>query len=63
MFGRTVSIDGVEVFVSCTPTTPYSEIGLRAAKLFKIEEEHEAKCRALALAQARGAVSSQKEPS
>jgi len=53
MFGRTVNIGGKEVFVTCTPTTPYSEICLRAAKEFKIEEEHEAKMRALALARAR----------
>lgn len=55
MFGRTVTIEGSEVFVSCTPTTPYSEICLRAAKLFKQEEEHEAKLRALALGNARAA--------
>lgn len=48
MFGRTVSINGVEVFVTCTPTTPYSEICLRAAKQFKTEEEHEQRMKALA---------------
>lgn len=53
MFGRTVSINGTEVFVTCSPSTPYSEICLRAAKLFKTEEEHETKMRALALMQAR----------
>jgi hypothetical protein len=47
MFGRTVTIDGTEVFVSCLPTTPYSEICLRAAKLFKIEEEHDTKLQAI----------------
>jgi hypothetical protein len=47
MFGRTVSIGGVEVFVTCTPDTPYSEICLRAAKQFKAEEEHEQRMKAL----------------
>lgn len=53
MFGRTVSVAGTDVFVTCSTNTPYSEICLRAAKLFKIEEEKEAKARAEALALAR----------
>lgn len=39
MFGRTVSIDGVEVFVSCVPETPYSEVCRRAAEILAREEE------------------------
>lgn len=53
MFGRTVDIGGNAVFVSCSPSTPYSEICLRAAKIFKAKEEEEAKARAAALADAR----------
>ena len=41
MFGRTVSIDGVEVFVSCVPETPYSEVCRRAAEILAREEEAE----------------------
>lgn len=38
MFGRIVTIDGTEVFVSCLPTTPYSVICQRAAEMLAREE-------------------------
>lgn len=38
MFGRTVDIDGTEVFIFCTPDTPYSEILMRAAAILRKEE-------------------------
>lgn len=41
MFGRTVSIDGTEVFVPCLPSTPYSEVLMRAARQLKLEERIE----------------------
>jgi hypothetical protein len=53
MFGRMVEVDGQRIFITCSPTTPYSEICLRAAKHFKILEEQENKARATALADAR----------
>jgi hypothetical protein len=42
MFGRTVSIDGREIFVFCTPQTPYSEICRRAMWQLERDEEIEA---------------------
>ena len=42
MFGRIVTIDGTEVFVSCTPSTPYSEV-LRCAANQLEREENEAR--------------------
>lgn len=42
MFGRTVSIDGRDIFVFCTPQTPYSEICRRAAVQLEKDEEIEA---------------------
>lgn len=38
MFGRTVDIDGTEVFIFCTPDTPYSEVLMRAAAILRKEE-------------------------
>ena len=38
MFGRTVDIEGTEVFIICTPETPYSEILMRAAAILRKEE-------------------------
>lgn len=38
MFGRLVTFDGTEVFVSCVPSTPYSEVLLRAATILRREE-------------------------
>lgn len=38
MFGRLVKIGDRELFVPCTPYTPYSEILLRAAQMLKNEE-------------------------
>jgi hypothetical protein len=45
MFGRTVDIDGTEVFVFCTPETPYSEILQRAAEILRKEEREENRAR------------------
>lgn len=42
MFGRTVSIDGRDIFIFCTPATPYSEICRRAALQLARDEEIEA---------------------
>ncbi len=38
MFGRTVTIDGEEIFVSCCPDTPLSEVLRRAAEIQKRDE-------------------------
>lgn len=38
MFGRIVTIDGTEFFVTCSPDTPYSEILRRAAVMAEREE-------------------------
>lgn len=38
MFGRTVTIDGRSIFITCTPQTPLSEILRRAADQLSIEE-------------------------
>lgn len=38
MFGRTVTVDGKEYFVSCCPDTPYSEILTRAARMAERDE-------------------------
>jgi len=53
MFGRLVKIDGKEVFVFCTPQTPYSEICRHAAEILRLEEAEEKKARAEALGYAR----------
>jgi aerobic-type carbon monoxide dehydrogenase small subunit (CoxS/CutS family) len=39
MFGRTVTIDGHEVHVSCLPGTPLSEVLRRAAAIMEGREE------------------------
>lgn len=38
MFGRTVKIGNVEVFVPCCPDTPLSEVLVRAAQIQKRDE-------------------------
>jgi hypothetical protein len=38
MFGRTVTVDGKEYFVMCSPGTPLSEVLKRAAKMAEKEE-------------------------
>lgn len=38
MFGRTVTIEGRKIFVTCTPRTPLSEVLRRAADQLKREE-------------------------
>lgn len=38
MFGRTIIIDGKEVFVFCSPSDPYSEVLRRAANTFERDE-------------------------
>lgn len=38
MFGRSVTIDGKEYFVMCTPKTPLSEVLESAARMARREE-------------------------
>lgn len=39
MFGRTVSVDGREFFVMCSPRTPLSEVLRRASEMAKQDEQ------------------------
>jgi hypothetical protein len=45
MFGRTVKIDGLEIHVSCTPSTPLWDVLRRAAdqvKSWQTESDYQA---------------------
>jgi hypothetical protein len=42
MFGRTVTIDGEEIFVCCLPSTPWPEVYRRAETVWKAKQEAKA---------------------
>jgi hypothetical protein len=39
MFGRIVKIDGREIFVTCSPSTPLAQVLRRAAEILEREGE------------------------